>query len=286
MLVIYSNFNQIFNPLTMHTVFKFLFIIWVITFLLPGCKQEQAELFSEGSWYDLSHAYDESTPYWPTAEGFELDTVFEGETPGGYYYSAYQFSSAEHGGTHLDAPVHFAKGRQTVDEIPLSQLTGRAIVVDVTDSVGDYIDYQIGIQDFLNWEAVNGPMEKDVIILLRTGFENFWPDKLKYMGTDQKGPAAVALLHFPGLHPDAANWLIENRSIKAIGLDTPSIDYGRSSDFKSHRVLFDKNIPAFENLTNLKDLPPKGSYVVALPMKIKGGSGGPLRIAAFVPSNK
>jgi kynurenine formamidase len=103
------------------------------------------------------------------------------------------------------------------------------------------------------------------------------------MGTALKGNAGVALLHFPGLHPDAAQWLVDNRNIKAIGLDTPSIDYGRSSDFLSHRILMEKNIPAFENLADLSALPQNNFQVVAMPMKIKGGSGGPLRIAAFVP---
>ncbi|MCM3900094.1 MAG: cyclase family protein, partial [Pyrinomonadaceae bacterium] len=103
-----------------------------------------------------------------------------------------------------------------------------------------------------------------------------------YLGTEERGAEAVAKLHFPGLHPDAARWLAANRSIKAIGLDTASIDFGQSTLFESHRILFDKNIPAFENVANLDRLPPKGFSVIALPMKIKGGSGGPLRIVAIL----
>ena len=257
--------------------------LFVCLTLFNSCAREKNNTPFDGTWIDLSYTYDAQTPYWPTAEGFQLDTVFEGMTAGGYYYSAYQFQSAEHGGTHIDAPVHFAQGKQTVDEIPLDKLTGDAIVIDVKDSVSDYIDYQINVSDIENWEKENGRIKDGTIVLLRTGFGKFWPDKMKYLGTDQKGPAAVALLHFPGLHPDAAQWLVYNRAIKAIGLDTPSIDYGRSSTFKSHRILFEKNIPAFENLANLDSLPASGFYIVALPMKIKGGSGGPLRIAAFLP---
>lgn len=258
-------------------------ILLIFISLMWSCQEKSIEAFPHGKWVDLSHAYEAQTPYWPTAEGFQLDTVFEGDTEGGYYYSAYQFSSAEHGGTHIDAPIHFARGKQTVDEIPLENLTGSAILIDVTDSIVDYIDYQINVSDFENWEAQHGKISEGSIVLLRTGFGKFWPDKLKYMGTDQKGPAAVALLHFPGLHPDAAQWLVDERSIKAIGLDTPSIDYGRSSNFKSHRILFEKNIPAFENLAQLEELPEKDFYIIALPMKIKAGSGGPLRIAALIP---
>lgn len=243
----------------------------------------QNELPLTDNWVDLSHPYEQRTPYWPTSEGFSLDTVFEGETEKGYYYSAYKFKSAEHGGTHIDAPVHFAKGKQTVDQIPLSRLTGYAIVIDVSEAVEDYIDYQISIEDFKVWEEKHGRIPNHAIVLLHTGIGKFWKSRQQYMGTDKKGEAAIPFLHFPGLHPDAAQWLVDNRNIDAIGLDTPSIDFGRSSDFQTHRILFEKNIPAFENLANLDLLPSTGAYVVALPMKIKGGSGGPLRIVALVP---
>jgi kynurenine formamidase len=224
--------------------------------------------------------------YWPTAESFHLEKDFVGVTDKGYYYSAYKYSAAEHGGTHIDAPVHFAKGRNTVDEIPLKQLVGPAIVVDVTKQCEKDRDYLITESDFRNWEQWNGKIPNGSIVLLRTGFGKFYPDRKKYLGTDERGAAAVANLHFPGLHPTAARWLTQSRSIKAIGLDTASIDYGQSTLFESHRTLFASNIPAFENVANLDQLPSKGFSVIALPMKIKGGSGGPLRIVAVVPDRK
>ena len=121
---------------------------------------------------------------------------------------------------------------------------------------------------------------------MRTGFGKFYPDRKRYLGTDQRGAAAVANLHFPGLDPSAARWLTEGRNIKAIGLDTASIDYGQSKLFESHRILFARDIPAFENVANLDKLPARGFSVIALPMKIKGGSGGPLRIIAVVAGRK
>jgi kynurenine formamidase len=231
---------------------------------------------------DLSYPFDAETIYWPTAETFTLEKDFEGVTEQGYFYSAYRYAAAEHGGTHIDAPVHFAKGRNSVDLIPLEQLMGQGIVVDVSGSCADNPDYRISTSDFQNWEKRNGRIPDGSIVFLRTGFGKFYPDKRKYMGTDERGATAVPKLHFPGLHPDAARWLTQNRSIKAIGLDTPSIDYGQSTLFETHRALFDKNIPAFENVANLDKLPLKGFSVIALPMKIKGGSGGPLRIIALL----
>jgi len=232
---------------------------------------------------DLTYSFDAESVYWPTAETFKLETDAEGMTENGYYYySAYRYSAAEHGGTHLDAPVHFAKGRNSVDQIPIDQLTGAGLVLDVTKQCAGNADYLISVADFQDWEKKNGEIPVGSIVLLRTGFGKFYPDRRKYLGTDERGAAAVAKLHFPGLDPEAARWLTQNRSIKAIGLDTASIDRGQSTMFESHRALFEKNVPAFENVANLDQLPVKGFTIVALPMKIKGGSGGPLRIIAMM----
>ncbi len=238
-----------------------------------------------GRWIDLSHDFSSETIYWPTAKSFNLETVSAGRTPQGYYYAANNFCAAEHGGTHIDAPIHFAEGHKTVDQIPLEQLIAPAVVIDVSEKTSANRDYQISAEDFTAWEAQHGKIPDKSIVLLRTGYGKFWPNRRNYLGTDKLGSEAVAELHFPGLHPEAARWLVENRQINAIGLDTPSIDYGQSRLFESHQILFDKNIPAFENVANLEQLPVTGAMVFALPMKIKDGSGGPLRIAALVPDN-
>ena len=254
----------------------------LLLFILVVSVPVFGQTFPPGRVVDLTYAFDANSVYWPTAEQFKLETDFEGVTDKGYFYSAYRYSAAEHGGTHLDSPVHFAKGHFTVDQLPLEQLMGAAGVVDVAEKCAKNPDYLISITDFQNWENRNGRIATGTIVLLRTGFGKYYPDRKKYLGTDERGAAAVAKLHFPGLEPAAAKWLTENRSIKAIGLDTASIDYGQSTLFESHRILFEKNIPAFENVANLDQLPAKGFSVIALPMKIKGGSGGPLRIVAIL----
>jgi kynurenine formamidase len=260
---------------------KCLLVFMFVVFVAPIMAQ-RPPVIPTGRVVDLTHAFDANSVYWPTAEPFKLETDFEGMTEKGYYYSAYRYSAAEHGGTHLDSPVHFAKGRHTVDQIPLQQLMGAAVVVDVTSQCAANPDYQVSVADFQKWERRNGRIAPGTIVLLRTGFGKYYPDRKKYLGTEERGAGAVAKLHFPGLDPAAARWLTQNRSIKAIGLDTPSIDYGQSTLFESHRILFEKNIPAFENVANLDQLPLKGFSVIALPMKIKGGSGGPLRIVALL----
>lgn len=260
--------------------------------LLIGCntapKNEQAPLpasqysLTDKEIVDLTHSFSEETIYWVTAKEFELDVVAKGDTDDGYFYSANNFATAEHGGTHIDAPVHFAKDGEATDEIPLTKLIGDAIKIDVSKNALANKDYLITVEDLTDWEKEQGTEIPDgSIVLLETGYSKFYPDKVAYLGTDQRGPDALQHLHFPGLSPEAAAWLVANRKISAIGIDTPSIDYGQSKLFKSHVSLMTNNIPGFENLTNLDQLPKKGFQVIALPMKIKGGSGGPLRIIAL-----
>ena len=237
----------------------------------------------KGHLIDLTHNYSSETIYWPTEEGFVLDIKFEGTAEKGYYYSAKKFSAPEHGGTHIDAPIHFLENGKTVDQIPLEQLLGKAVVIDVSKNALENRDYQVSVQDFTDWESTHGTTPEGAIILLHTGYGAYWPDRLKYLGTDKTGKPALVDLRFPGLSHVAAKWLIENRKINSIGIDTQSIDYGKSEFFETHQVLCKKNIPFFENVANLDKLPPIGSFVIALPMKIKDGSGAPLRIIAITP---
>ena len=238
----------------------------------------------EHKWIDLTHDFSAETIYWPTEKPFNLEVLSHGIGAGGYFYAANRFSAAEHGGTHIDAPIHFAEGQHSVEQIPLWRLIGPAVLIDVTNGEAANMpvdaDYQISVADFENWEKQYGRLPDNSIILLRTGFGRYWPDKQKYLGTTMRGQAGVAQLHFPGLHPAAARWLVRHRQIASIGIDTPSIDYGQSTQYESHQILFAEQIPVFENLANLEKLPATGLAVIALPMKIRGGSGAPLRIIA------
>lgn len=235
---------------------------------------------------DLTHAFDANTIYWPTEEGFVLERGFAGRTPAGHYYEAHRFRAAEHGGTHLDAPIHFAAGRETADAIPLEHLVGDGVVIDVAPACAADRDHAVTVAELAAFEAEHGRIPDGAIVLLRTGFGRFWPDRERYLGTAERGEAGVAKLRFPGLSQTAARWLVDERRVHAVGIDTASIDPGISKRFETHQALFASNVPAFENLANLDRLPPRGFEVVALPMKIAGGSGGPLRAIAIVPNGE
>jgi kynurenine formamidase len=230
---------------------------------------------------DLTHAFNERTVYWPTAPSkFSLEQLSAGKTDQGYYYSAYRFATPEHGGTHLDAPVHFAESGRDAAQIPLDQLIGPAVVIDVTTQAARDRDYRLAPDDVLEFEKRHGRIEPGTIVLLRTGWSRHWPDAKAYLGDDTPGDASK--LSFPSYGAEAATLLVEARRAGVLGVDTASIDYGRSSDFMVHRIAAARQVPGLENLTNLDQLPPRGATVIALPMKIEGGSGGPLRAVALV----
>jgi kynurenine formamidase len=260
-----------------------------IPFVLCGCTKEEevstttTDPLANLEWIDLSYAFDSTTLYWPNnPDGFQHRVDAEGVTDLGYYYSSYTILTPEHGGTHLDAPIHFYENGETVDELPLSKLTGKAVVIDVSEKALADRDYLIDSVAVLAWEQEHGKIPAQTMVLFRTGYGKFYPDRKGYFGTAKTGTEAIPELHFPGIQPETALWLAKSRNVKAVGLDTPSLDYGQSKDFAAHQALMENQIPGFENVANLDQLPATGIYVLALPMKIKGGSGGPLRIIATV----
>jgi kynurenine formamidase len=230
---------------------------------------------------DLSHPFDDRTLYWPTStSSFALERLAYGPTPLGFFYASNAFCAPEHGGTHLDAPVHFGEGRRTTDQIPVRQLVAAAVVIDVSTQAATDPDYRLTRADLLAWEARHGTVPEGAAVLLRTGWGGRWPDRKRYFGDDTPGSAAN--LHFPSFGAEAAALLLDGRRAGILGVDTPSIDHGPSLDFPVHRLAAAANVPALENLARLEELPPIGAWIVALPMKIAGGSGGPVRAIALV----
>jgi kynurenine formamidase len=242
----------------------------------PGLDLSRFELV------DLSHTFDETTLYWPTASGgFDWKSDFAGRTGAGFFYSAGSFRAPEHGGTHLDAPVHFAEGQLAADALPLTSLIAPAVVLDVAEKAAADPDYRAGVEDAAAFEREHGRIAAGTIVLLRTGWSARWPDRKAVFGDDTPGDASN--LHFPGYSAELVRFLIEERGAAALGIDTPSIDAGQAHDFIAHQVAAARGVPAFENVAALERLPPRGSTVFALPMKIGGGTGAPARIVALVP---
>ena len=231
---------------------------------------------------DLTHPFDDKTLYWPTSpSAFELKSLADGKTPGGWFYRSNTFCTPEHGGTHLDAPSHFAEAGQTADRIPVRRLIAPAAVIDVRAAAAKDPDYRLRLEDVKAWEKAHGAIPAGAIVLLRTGWSTRWPDRKAYLGDDTPGDASK--LHFPSYGEEAARYLVSERKVGALGVDTASIDYGASRDFVVHVIANGADVFGLENVAHLEELPEWGAWVVALPMKIAGGSGGPLRIVGLVP---
>lgn len=252
--------------------------------LISACDQNPDQGFDGFQMVDLSHAYNAETLYWPTSPSvFDHEELSFGQTEGGYFYSAFSLATPEHGGTHIDAPIHFGAGKQTVDQIPLETLFLKAFVIDVRGKAKADPDYRLTLEDVQGFEASHGQIEDGSAVLLLTGWSEFWPDALTYLGDNTPGGASN--LHFPSFGEEAARFLAEERGVKMIGLDTASIDYGQSTDFMVHRIVAENNIPGLENLKGLDQLPPVGAMIIALPMKIEGGSGAPARVVGLITAN-
>lgn len=253
---------------------------------VPGLAEAGAPLglvnLKSARIVDLTYPFDQNTIYWPTAiSGFQLKRLSFGWTGSGYFYADNSFCTPEHGGTHIDAPIHFAEGRLTVDQVPVRQLIGPGVVIDISRKASADPDYRLSPGDVRRWEAAHGTIPEGAIVLLRTGWGKRWPDRKRYLGDDAPGDASR--LHFPSYGAATAELLVKERNVAALGVDTASIDHGPSRDFIVHQIANKANVPGLENIANLEELPEQGAWIIALPMKIKGGSGGPLRIVALIP---
>lgn len=226
---------------------------------------------------DLTYPLNEENAYWPIGSytpftyeviaNIKRDKVLSGK-----------YSTPEHLGTHIDAPNHFETNKPSVDQIPLEQLVGPAVVIDATEKTGRDADYAVSVSDVLLWEKANGSIPAGAIVLLNTGWSTRWNNFEDYKNNDKSGT-----MHFPGYSHEAARFLVEKRHIRGIGIDTLSGDCGASSDFKVHHIINGAGKFILENVANLDKLPPKGAILILAPIKIEGGSGGQCRIWAIVP---
>ncbi len=230
---------------------------------------------------DLTYSFDETTLVWPRNPPFHRDGSQQGGTADEAWYATGQVALSEHAGTHMDAPIHFAQGQVGIDGIPVEHLMGPAVVIDVRAAVAKERDYRLSPADLHRWEAQYGSIPNGAVVMMLTGWGAHWKNRERYFGSAT--PDAPATLHFPGFSEAAARFLVAERHISGIGIDTPSIDYGPSQDFVVHRIVNGAGLYGLENVARLDELPAFGATLIALPMKIAGGSGAPVRILGILP---
>jgi kynurenine formamidase len=226
---------------------------------------------------DMTYAINGKLPAWP-GDGRTFEAKVEA-TPEKDGYFARSFWTLEHYGTHMDAPAHFPPGKEYLDQIPVAHLFAPAVVIDVRDEAAKDPDYRLRVMRVEKWEALHGRIPAGAVVLLRTGWTSRWPDQGRYRNMD-----AAGVMHFPGFSVEAARLLIERGAV-GLGIDTLSIDYGPSKVFEVHRVTLPAGLYQLENLANLDQLPDAGAFVISAPIKLEGGSGGPVRVFAILPGN-
>jgi kynurenine formamidase len=220
---------------------------------------------------DLTHLFREGFPVYtgPTPERSDLFTFAED----GFYSQLWSFG--EHSGTHMDAPGHFVPGGRHTPEITLSELLVPVCVVDISAKVGANNDAVVTVDDLVAFERRHGRIPRGAGVFAYSGWEERVGDEAAYKNADAGGT-----YHFPGFGIDACEWLLEERAITCIGVDTLSLDFGASTTFDVHLRLLGANRYGLENLANLSTIPARGAlaYVGVIPWE--EGSGGPCRIVA------
>jgi kynurenine formamidase len=252
------------------------FVLALALFLFAQHRSEAARPTEFRAVVDLTHAINASVPTYELSEksAYQAHTVATIEKD---KYFARDISLPEHFGTHIDAPAHFARGMWTVDQIPPERLVAPLVVIDLSANAKSNPDYLLSVEDIVRWEQANGQVPLGAVVMARTGWESRWNSAKDYRNADSKG-----VMHFPGYSADAAKFLVEGRNVLGLGVDTLSVDYGPSQDFPVHQYTLAHGVYHLENVANLDRAPASGAVVVVAPMKLEGGSGGPVRILALM----
>ena len=223
----------------------------------------------------LSHEINPKMPRWPGDPPVKFDEWAGLDREG---YRLRRITLGEHSGTHMNAPGSFHRSGAGVDSYPAESLVLPAVVMDLPGRAAPDADYTLAREDVLEWERQFGVVAPGSLLLLRTNWSRLWDTPDAYLGLDESG-----IHHYPGFGPEAADFLLRQRAISGLGIDTPGVDPGVDAEFTINRMALEQPRIVLENLTNLDRLPPTGATVVIGPLRLQGGSGSPVSVLAFVP---
>jgi kynurenine formamidase len=223
----------------------------------------------------LSQVISPEIPLWPGDPPVEFETIAElGKD--GYYLR--RFSLGEHSATHMNAPNSFYPQGMSIDQYPAESLITKAVVIDSRQQVAANPDYALTLSDVLAWEQRYGQIPLGSVVLLFTGWQSKWSDKAAYLNPDAAGG-----LHFPGFGSEATQFLLSERQIAGVGIDTHGVDSGQDTTFATNRLVLEQPRIVLENLTNLDQLPAVGTTLVIGVLRLLGGTGSPIAVLALLP---
>lgn len=236
----------------------------------------------ESSYIDLGRSFDEKTQYWIDVQPFIFTKIIAEDKRDGTWYAQNEFKAGEHGGTHLDAPYHFFKQGWKVGDIPLSKLIVPAVLMDMSEEVKNNADFELKSNHIKKWEEDHGDLPEGAVLLIRYGWGKHYNNRNKYFGFEQMSSTR---LHFPGMAADGAEYLVKHRKLVGVGVDTPSVDTGRTTIYPAHIWIQGANIYILENLDLDFELPERDFTLIVMPMKITKGTGAPCRVVAMLNSS-
>jgi kynurenine formamidase len=223
----------------------------------------------------LSHVIGDGAPVFPGDPPVEIGPVATIEEDGYYLQS---LTVGEQTGTHWAAPAHFHSGEAAADELDPADFFHPAAVLDMRAAAARDPDFTLGVTEIEWWEATHGPIPPRSAVIMWTGFENRWDDPAAYLNADSAG-----VLHYPGFGAEATRWLIEQRSVGVLGIDTMGIDPGADTGFAANRLLLREHRLHLENLCGLNQLPPTGCWIIIGGLRIRSGSGSPATVFGLIP---
>ena len=223
---------------------------------------------------DLTHTMSPEFPTFFGVPGIEMDKKFELKKDG---FNLYWWRIVEHAGTHLDAPIHFSESGATVEKISADTLVVPLAVVDVAAKAAQNPDYLLTREDLADWEKKHRRLPDNCCVAMQSGWAQHVGNPAKFAGKDGAG-----VFHFPGVSPQAAEWLMKERKVLGLAVDTLSLDHGPSKDFKVHYAWLPSGRWGLENVANLDKVPPSGAMLVVGLAKVKDATGGPARLIALV----
>jgi kynurenine formamidase len=223
---------------------------------------------------DLTHTLSPEFPTFFGTPGIAIDQRYTLKKNGA---NVNWWHVLEHAGTHVDAPLHYSDAGVSVDRIPAEQLIAQLAVIDIAAKAAADADYALGKQDLVEWEARHGVLPDGCCVAMHSGWSRYVTEPAKFGGKDTSG-----VFHFPGFDPGAAEWLLKERRVAGIAVDTLSLDPGNSKDFKTHALWLPAGRWGIENIANLDKVPAVGATLVVGAPKVKDATGGPARIFALV----
>ena len=247
-----------------------------VTASMPADAQQKAVRLPKGfrDVVDLTHPFSPSLPVYPGYKPLQIRERFSVARDG---FAANDVTFDEHTGTHVDAPSHFVPGAVSADRLPVDRLIAPLAVIALADRAAKEPDTLVSVDDLLQWEKRHGRIPAGALVAMHSGWDARATNIDQFLNRDAKGT-----MHMPGFSEQAARFLVGERNICGVGVDTLSLDAGAAQKFVAHVAILGAGKYGVEMMANLSRVPSSGATVIVGAPKHVGATGGPARVLAVI----